>query len=415
VITRALAEVVLRDVIVACDPARRVRDALVEPAIAARFAGRRRRAIAVGKAALAMARGAGEVAAGIAVVPRGGGGALPPGWRWREAAHPEPDASSVAAGAALDAFVRATRPDDAVIALVSGGASALAELPTLALADFVAVVRRVMAAGATIDELNAVRGALSAIKAGRLAIACRAPIVTLAASDVLGDSLAVIGSGLTVGPWLAAPGVAVDDGGVAGWARARELLAHHGVPVPPVLAHAPPARRVARADHAVVIATMASAGDAAVRALASRGIAATLRDPPLSGDVELAADALAIEAARGGALVAWGEPTLRLPPGHGTGGRAQQLALALAGRLRGTQRAAFVVGTDGADGPAPADRPTPAGAWVDGSTWDAIIARGRDPGAALATCDAGGALAAVGALVVTGPTGINHADLVIVG
>jgi hydroxypyruvate reductase len=116
-----------------------------------------------------------------------------------------------------------------------------------------------------------------------------------------------------------------------------------------------------------------------------------------------------------GPIVAWGEPTLRVPADHGDGGRAQQLALALAGRLRGRDVAALVVGTDGIDGPPPRDRPSPAGAWVDGATWDAVIAAGHDPAAALVRCDAGSALAAAGALVVTGPSGINHADLVIVG
>ncbi|MGH2899112.1 MAG: MOFRL family protein, partial [Solirubrobacteraceae bacterium] len=65
--------------------------------------------------------------------------------------------------------------------------------------------------------------------------------------------------------------------------------------------------------------------------------------------------------------------------------------------------------------PPPPGRPSPAGAWVDGATWEAIAAAGLDPTAALAACDAGTALAAVGALVVTGPSGINHADLVILG
>jgi hydroxypyruvate reductase len=116
-----------------------------------------------------------------------------------------------------------------------------------------------------------------------------------------------------------------------------------------------------------------------------------------------------------GVVVAWGEPTLRLPSPHGVGGRAQQLALVLARGLRGTPRSALVVGTDGIDGPPPPGRPSPAGAWVDGATWDAIAAAGLDPAAALAACDAGTALAAVGALVITGPSGINHADLVILG
>jgi len=275
------------------------------------------------------------------------------------------------------------------------------------------VIRRVMAAGATIDEINAVRGALSAQKAGQLALASAAPVVTLATSDVIGDALAVIGSGPTVGPWLDAPGATIDDGAATRWAQARAILARHGVAVPRALAGEPPARTVARSDHAEVIAPMASAAHAAVRALATRGIAARLREAPLTGDVESVARALGtVDVA---AMVAWGEPTVRLPPGHGAGGRAQQLALVLARGLRGTTRSALVVGTDGIDGPPPPGRPSPAGAWVDGTTWDAIAAAGRDPGEALAACDAGTALAAVGALIVTGPSGINHADLVILG
>jgi glycerate 2-kinase len=100
---------------------------------------------------------------------------------------------------------------------------------------------------------------------------------------------------------------------------------------------------------------------------------------------------------------------------HGAGGRAQQLALLVARSLRGSARGALVIGTDGIDGPPPPDRPSPAGAWVDGTTWDAILAAGIDPATALAACDAGTVLAAAGALVVTGPTGINHADLIMVG
>jgi hydroxypyruvate reductase len=411
---RDMAEVVLQEVIAACDPVARVRGALRDSDIAVRLAGRRRLAIAVGKAALAMARGAGEVAEGIAVVPSGGGGDLPSGWRLMEASHPVPDERSVAAGAALLALVSGASERDVVLALLSGGASALAELPRLPLDQMVATVRQVMAAGAPIDDINAVRGALSQIKAGRLALASAAPVITLAVSDVVGDPLAVIGSGPTVGPWLASPGVAIDDGAVAAWRRARAVLARLGLMTPAALAVDPPARRVVRSDHAVVIAPMSSAAHAAIDALTARGIAVQLIEAPVSGDVE---DVARLVAGQLGAapIVLWGEPTVRLPEVPGAGGRAQQLALILAGHLRGTPRGAFVVGTDGIDGPPPQDRPSPAGAWVDGTTWDAISAADIDPAAALATCDAGTALAAASALVVTGATGINHADLIIVG
>lgn len=409
---RALAEAVFAEAVRACEPGERVRAALAEPALAG-WLGDHRIGLAVGKAALAMARGAGPVERGLVVSPIAG--PVPAGWQVMVAAHPEPDERSVRASEAAVALVAGARPPARVLALISGGASALLELPRGELAELRATVHALMAAGAPIADLNAVRGALSAIKAGELAARAPVPVATLAISDVVGDDLAIIGSGPTIGPWLGAPGVPVELGAAreARRLRAREILARHGVPVPPVLdepvAGTAP---VTRADRAQLLAPMAAFAQAAHAALAAHGVHARYVATPLEGDVEPIADALAASA---DTLVAWGEPTLRVPEPHGQGGRAQQLALALARRLRGTERAALVIGSDGVDGPRPTGRPAPAGAFVDGATWDAISSAGIDPAAALARCDAGSALAAVGALVVTGPTGINHADLVILG
>jgi glycerate 2-kinase len=143
-------------------------------------------------------------------------------------------------------------------------------------------------------------------------------------------------------------------------------------------------------------------------------------EAPLVGDVRACAERLVdlvgvSDAKVHGTYVAWGEPTLRVPEDHGEGGRAQQLALLLAKALRGTNLIAMAIGSDGIDGPPPKGRAAPAGAIVDGSTWDAIVSAGHDPERALARCDAGTVLDAVGALVVTGPTGINHGDLVVIG
>lgn len=377
-IARALAEAVFADAVRACDPAARVRDALRAPDIVGRLAGRRRLGLAIGKAALAMARGAGPVEEGLVIAPSGDpGDGVPTGWTLRVSSHPVPDARSIAAAnAAVDLVARTSRAD-VVLALISGGTSSLLEAPRdgVTLDELVEATSAAMRAGAAIHELNGVRSALSRVKAGGLARACPAPIVTLAISDVIGDDLAVIGSG---------PTIAGRDG-----------------------------------DVARVIAPMSAFGRAAHAALAARGLDATLLDEPLVGDVERVADVLAAPpgalAASTGALVAWGEPTLVVPDAHGEGGRAQQLALALAKRLRGTARAAFVAGSDGADGPRPRARPTPAGAFVDGATWDAIARAGIDPQTALDRRDAGTALDAIGALVMTGPTGVNHADLVIIG
>jgi glycerate-2-kinase len=135
---------------------------------------------------------------------------------------------------------------------------------------------------------------------------------------------------------------------------------------------------------------------------------------PIATDAAIAAEEIAKrvrDSAADAIVVAWGEPTITVPEDHGEGGRAQQLALVLAKHLGGIERSALAIGSDGSDGPPPRDRPTPAGAFVDGATWDRIV--GAE--AALARCDAGSVLASIGALVITGSTGINHADVVIVG
>ena len=314
---------------------------------------------AVGKAAIAMARAAGPIPCGLVVSPHGTTGALPPGWTGMTAGHPEPDDASVAAGAAVRALVESAGPDDVVLALISGGASALIEQPRVPLAEFRARIAAVMAGGAAIAELNAARTALSELKGGQLARLCRGRIVTLVASDVVGDRLDVIGSGPTIPP------------------RAQ--------------------------DRAELVAPLAAFAQLIARELGVRVV-----EPALVGDV---ADVARRIAGEPGAFVAYGEPTLCVPVEHGEGGRAQQLALLLARELRGTERSALVAGSDGIDGPPPRGRPAPAGAFVDGTTWDRLA----DPEGALARCDAGNALAQIGALFVTGPTHVNHADVVIVG
>jgi hydroxypyruvate reductase len=419
-IARERCEAAFAAAVAACDPAARVAAALAEPALAARVADRRVLGLAFGKAALAMARGAGPVAEGIAVTVADDGKPLPAGWRLALATHPEPGARSERAAQAAAALIATGRASDVVLALISGGASALVERFRGAIRrhEHRAVLRKVTAQGVAIRELNVVRAALSGVKMGQLVVHSRAPVVTLAASDVIGDDLDVIGSGPTVGPWLARPGEAVDAGA---WdagrrAEAAAILARCGVEprghVADVL-YAP--RRellVARHDVARVVAPMSSFGEAVAAALGAAGVAVRRMAEPFAGDVAEVADRLAREP---GAIVGWGEPTVRVPADHGAGGRAQQLALALAQRLRDSDRSAFVAGSDGCDGPPQATRPTPAGGYIDGSTWDAIAAAGLDPSAALARRDASPALAAASALVTTGPTGVNHADVVIVG
>ena len=475
-IDRALAERVFHEAVAKCDPERVVAAAIAKDPLLARGRVTRARtpssspdailvgarpvvlegdpmratpgtgrvlAIAIGKAALAMARGAGEVVRGIAVTIADDNRVLPRGWRVMIAGHPHADARSVEAGQAVQELVASATDRDLVLALVSGGASALVEAPRGSLDELRAVTVALMAAGAPIDELNALRAALSTIKAGQLAASCAAPIHSYVASDVIGDRLEVIGSGPTIGPWLAAPGESVSLDLEPVRRRALAILDRYGIAVPAALdlpsatlrvaarsggagpidprAAEPTAgtplaqvfgsRIVARDDRAELVLAMRTFADATREILAANGVRANVIDEPVAGEPDAIAEQLARTT---GAIVAWGEPTPRVPADHGTGGRAQHLALALAKRLRGGERAAFVAGTDGIDGPPTPDRPSPAGAFVDGTTWDAIIAAGVDPEHALARCDAGTALAAVGALFTPGPTGINHADVIVV-
>lgn len=365
-IARQVCEAAFGEAVRACDPALRVRLALGRTPVRGSVLG-----LAVGKAAYAMACGAGPVSRGLIIAPVRAPGGVPPGWRELHASHPTPDATSVAAGIAALALVESAGEGDTVLALISGGASSLLEVPRegLTLAELVAQTREAMHRGAPIRELNELRTSLSALKGGKLADRSLAPVTTLVVSDVIGDDPRVVGSGPTI----------------------RDVFG----------------------DRVEVVAPMALFGEQVERALAARGLDARRREAPIADDVATVAAALAEDArdiADGAVLVAWGEPTVRVPEEHGTGGRAQQLALELAGRLRGTSRSALVAGSDGIDGATSA-----AGAFVDGGTWDAIARAGIAPADSLARCDAGTALAAVGATFVTGPTGINHADVVVIG
>jgi glycerate-2-kinase len=338
--------------------------------------------------------------------------------------HPVPDAAGAAATARLVALVSGAGSDTLVVLVLSGGASSLlvAPAPGLTADDEAGVARALLASGADIAAMNAVRKHCSAVKGGGLARAAggAAGLWTLALSDVAGDDPAVIGSGPTVpDPTTFADVAAV----LARW------LAPGDVP-PAVAAHvaAGVAGRIAETakpgDPAfarattVVIGSNRDAVDAAARAAAERGYAVDVVPEPIAGDAAAAGRALAARlraAPRGrpAAVVAGGEPTVRVRPG-GRGGRAQHLALAAAIALAGEPAVLLAAGTDGVDGPTDA-----AGACVDGGTIARAIgveserASGDDAERALAETDSHGVLVASGDLVRTGPTGTNVADVVV--
>ncbi|HET9990605.1 MAG TPA: DUF4147 domain-containing protein [Kofleriaceae bacterium] len=366
-IDRLICEAMFRAAVAACDPAKRVHAHLA----AAPVHGRLIYGLAIGKAALAMARGAGPVFHGVCVTNSLDRLPVPKGWYVIESSHPIPDERSLAAAEAVIDLVASAGPDDVVLALISGGASALVERPVagLSLAQFVAEIQELSDTGATIHELNAARIARSQVKGGKLASGCAAPVVTLVASDVFDDDVRVVGSGPTC-----------------------------------------TARPQDRCD---LVIPMKAFFDAMHDELRRHATAVHSLPQPLVEPVKACAERVYLSAV-GEPLLAWGEPTIALPIGYGTGGRAQQLALELAKRISGQDRIAFVAGSDGQDGPKPAERPAPAGAFVDGTTWLAIRKAGIEPTKALVRCDAGPALAAVGALFYTQATGINHGDIVVI-
>ncbi len=320
--------------------------------------------------------------------------------------HPVPDEASAAAGRAVIDFLADTTPQDRVTALISGGGSALmvAPAPGLALADKAEVGRLLLASGLEINEMNLIRQQLSDLKGGGLLRhAAPAPVAAYILSDVIGDDLRAIASGPTVSPigTKAEARAVMEQAGI--WDDAPEAVKAH-LSLPEEDNALPQAENILIGSNRHSLAAMKEA--------ASEWGAQIVSDH-LIGDVAEAADTV-IEAAssapddRPVALIFGGETTVRLT-GNGLGGRNQELALRVAklGAERLTGDWIFLSGgTDGRDGPADA-----AGGIVGPGTWAAIRQAGQDPEALLANNDSYAALKAADALVMTGGTGTNVADV----
>ncbi|WP_329682600.1 glycerate kinase type-2 family protein [Longimicrobium sp.] len=380
--------------------------------------------IGAGKAACAMAAGAldvlGDRVTGGTVTTKDGHGRDLPGIYVWEAAHPVPDTRGMAGAADALRMARAAGRRDLVLVLLSGGASALWAAPAagLALGDLRTVTDQLLRAGATIHEMNAVRKHLSRIGGGKLArAAAPAHVVTLAVSDVVGSELAVIGSGPAVPDYTT-------------FADALDVLERYGIQAPPaVRAHlrAGDAGEVeetvslgdpafARAS-AHVVASNADALAGASRAAQRLGYLTRIVADDVEGEARgvgeqvatLVRDTLAERPGMPVALLLGGETTVTVT-GTGRGGRNQELALSVAMEIEGMDGVVVAsLGTDGTDGPTDA-----AGGFADGGT----VARGHDAGLdareALRRNDAYPFLRAAGDLIVTGPTGTNVNDVVLV-
>jgi glycerate 2-kinase len=331
-----------------------------------------------------------------------------------EAAHPVPDTAGRAAARRILEYAESAGADDLVLCLISGGASALLALPAdgLALEDKQAVNRALLASGADIAQMNAVRKHLSAIKGGRLAAAAHpAKVVSLLISDVPGDDPAVIGSGPTV------PDPST-------FADAQAILRQYGIEPPAaVLEHLRAAKdetpkpgdaRLAGAKTIIVARPQASLEAAAARAQ-DAGITPVILGDALEGEAREVGKVLAgiaLQVRRHGqpapspcVLLSGGETTVTVR-GGGRGGRNAEFLLALAIHLNGAPGiSALAADTDGIDG-----SEDNAGAIALPDTLARAREKGLDAKDMLADNDAYGFFADLGDLVITGPTLTNVND-----
>jgi glycerate 2-kinase len=349
------------------------------------------------------------------VVTRYGYGAATERIRVIEAAHPVPDAAGLAAARTLLHRVSGLGPDDLVIALISGGGSALLPSPPvgLTLADEIAVNEALLASGAPIAAMNMIRKHVSMIKGGRLAAAAwPAKVVSLVVSDIPGDDPALVASGPTI------PDIGNRE-------AALSLIATYGIKLPAaVMAHigSPAADAPDRFDPRFarnemhLIASAAVSLEAAAAEAKRQGIEAVILSDAIEGearDVGSVHAAIAREVARRDRpfkapvlILSGGETTVTLRA-KGKGGRNSEFLLSFAigvGGFSGIH--ALAADTDGIDG-----SEDNAGAFADGSTVARMRTAGVDAKAMLSGNNAWTAFNSVGDLFVPGPTGTNVNDL----
>lgn len=357
---------------------------------------------AIGKAAGVMMQGALEalgdgVSDALVITAPAYAGSVPEGVRFVAGNHPVPDASSLAAGAALIDFLAAQPPERALVFLISGGASAMVEAlePHITPDQLQQATEWMLANGLDIRQTNLVRKCLSAIKGGKLLRHFDNAALVLLVSDVPGDDPVDIGSGLLSPD----PGITeVESLQLPAWL-------HDLVKVPVI----PAGRDNLRVE---IIASNGIAREAAAQAARGAGFAVEVHADFLCGDTGEVAREMArylLEEAPPGVHVWGGETSVRLPPNPGTGGRNQQLALEVAQRIAGKSSCCFLsAGTDGIDGLS-----EDAGAIVDGGTIERGEAEGQSAADALKRADANPFLAASGDLIHLGATGTNVMDIMI--
>ena len=398
------AETVARAAIAAVRPDAAVRKALANANLSGRVV-----LVAAGKAAFRMAKAAHDclgsrIDRGVIVTKYGHAEGRIAGFTCIEAGHPVPDENSFrGARAALDA-VKGLTENDTVLFLLSGGGSALFELPLIDPAELKSITEQLLLSGADIVEINTVRKRLSAVKGGRFALACMpARVEAVVLSDVLGDPPDMIASG----PACPDPCTCDDARRVAekyGLRLSEEARRYLDTETPKELHNV----------HSQVVGSVRALCAAAAEACSRLGYEPVILTDRLCCQAREAGSFLAsilrthAEEGKSLAFIAGGETVVTVT-GRGLGGRNQEIALAAAPLLSGLRGAAvFSVGSDGTDGPTDA-----AGGYADGETCRELAGCGVTVDAALRDNDAYHALDRTGGLIKTGPTGTNVNDVAV--
>ena len=398
------AEEIVRSAVSAVMPEEAVRRALAGK----RFSGRVF-LIAVGKAALRMAKAALDVLEcpvtdGLVISKYGHFTEKIEGLRCIEAGHPVPDENSIKAAEAAMELTEGLLETDTVLFLLSGGGSALFEKPLIPLDELQDITDQLLACGADIVEINTIRKRLSAVKGGKFAARCMpARVEAVILSDILGDPLDMIASG-PVSPDSASSADALRIAAKYALKLSPEAKACLSEETPKELSNV----------NARIVGSVKALCTAAAETCREKGYEVVFLTDMLSCEAREAgrflASVIRSHAADGKklAFLAGGETVVHLT-GKGIGGRNQELALAACEGLRGLKNAAVIsVGSDGTDGPTDA-----AGGYSDGDTFDALKDAGLELYRVLQENDAYNALKAVDGLIITGPTGTNVNDIAV--
>lgn len=398
------AETIIADSIREVQPDSAVIRALKETTLTGKI-----KLVAAGKAAWQMANAAsnylGErLEQGIVITKYGHVRGELPRIRCCEAGHPVPDEGSFDAARKVLALTENLTKDDTVLFLLSGGGSALFELPLIPAEELQDVTRQLLACGADIVEINTLRKRLSAVKGGRFAQHCApAKVFSIILSDILGDPPDMIASGPTC-----------PDSSTC--ADAMEIVRRYDLSLREetkqlLMVETPKALANARW---MITGSVRELCDAAARSCRKLGYEPFFLTDRLCCQAREAGSVMAsILRTHAGdgkklAFLAGGETVVRLT-GSGKGGRNQELALSAAEGISGLSNAAlFSVGSDGTDGPTDA-----AGGFVDGATRQRLLEEGIHIDQVLLNNDAYHALQRTDGLIFTGPTGTNVNDVTV--